>query len=323
MHTRTPIFVSFGFIFTGIFLIVSGWYESRFAGKESIGWKQAVGSGIGQALAVLPGFSRSGLTIASGRLMGLSAKRATEFAFMLGAPALSGALIFTLSTGSSDLATIGKIQIIVGFACSLASSLLAIHFLIRTIKRYGMWIWSLYLFLAASLIIADEMMPFVEALPKIGVAMDLRILAGTLFIALFLEAIPVTSAFVPGFTTMIAVIAIIGDDPWALAAFIPIGTMGLILGNLLGYIPARQASVKVRWSESADQKLFKAHKFFRKWGILAVFFGGWWGPIRPFISIAAGLSNMRPTRYIVTMALGSLTWVTLVLLAVSSIVQLF
>lgn len=323
VHTRTPIFVAFGFIFTGIFLIVSGWYESRFAGKESVGWKQAIGSGVGQALAVLPGFSRSGLTIASGRLMGLSAKRATEFAFMLGAPALSGALVFTLYTGANDLMTLGKIQILVGFVCSLTSSLIAIHFLIKTIKKYGLWIWSLYLFLAAALIIADEMMPFVKALPDIGIDMDLRILAGTLFIALFLEAIPVTSAFVPGFTTIIAVIAILGDDPWAIAACIPIGAMGLILGNLLGYIPARQARVKIRWSENADQKLIKAHKFFRKWGVLAVFFGGWWAPFRPFISIAAGISNMRPARYVITMVLGSLTWVTIVAIGASSLIQLF
>lgn len=161
-NARTPLFVAFGFLATGSLLIASGWYESRFSAKESIGWKQAVGASVGQALAVLPGFSRSGLTIASGRLMGATATRATEFAFLLGIPALSGALLLTLRSGTAELMTIGWTPLLVGFMSSAISSIVVIHTFLATIRRYGIWMWSLYLFVAAALIIADEMLPFVQ-----------------------------------------------------------------------------------------------------------------------------------------------------------------
>jgi len=313
LNTHTPLFVAFGFIFTGLFLITSGWFESRFAAKESFGWKQALGSGIGQALGVLPGFSRSGLTIASGRLMGLSAVRATEFAFLLAAPALTGALLYTLSTGREALLQIGGIYLLVGFMASLVSSIAVMHFFLRTIRRYGVWMWAAYLFVAAALIIGDEMLPLLNELPKIGENLDMRVIVGILFIAMLLEAAPFTSLFTPGFATMVAVGVLLHDQPANIAACIPIATAALVLGNMLGYVPARQARLKIRWKEGANQKLTKAQHFFKKWGVAAVFFGSWYGPTRSVISVAAGLGNMRPVPFIIAVTLGSLVWVTVAL----------
>jgi len=311
--TRTPLFVAFGFMFTGGLLVVSGWYESRFAGKETIGWRQAIGVSLGQALAILPGFSRSGLCIASGRLMGNTATRATEFAFMLGGPALAGALFWTLQNGVPSLEAVGAIPLFIGFSASLIASLSVMHFFLLTIRRYGVWVWSVYLFVAASLIIADEMMPLITELPEVIEGLELRIIAGILFIALLLEAIPFTSTFVPGFLTMVAIGTFLHDDPWAIAALIPIGASALIIGHLIGYIPARQARIKVHWKENANQRLTKTQHFFRKYGFWAVFFGGWWAPFRPFISIAAGLSNMRPIPYLLAIVTGSFAWMTWVM----------
>jgi undecaprenyl-diphosphatase len=309
-NTQTPLFVAFGFIFTGAFLIVSGWYESRFAAKEACGWKQALGASIGQAIAVLPGFSRSGMTIASGRLMGLTASRATEFAFLLGAPALGGALLYTFLQGQNALHAIGWIYLLIGFTTSLLSSILVIHFFIHTIRKYGVWMWSAYLFVAAALIIGDSMWPFILEFPSILKQLDVRIVIGTLFIALLLESAPFTSFFVPGLRTLVVVTLFFHDDRNNLIALIPIGTAGLVLGHLLGYIPARQAREQVRWSENSETNLTKAHTFMKKWGIYAVFFGGWIAPIRPWVSVAAGLSSMRPLSYLLAMIFGSLALVT-------------
>ncbi len=313
-NTRTPMFVAFGFVFTGLFLIVSSWFESRFAARESVGWKQSLGAGIGQALAVFPGFSRSGLTIASGRLMGLTAHSATAFAFLLGAPALGGALVYAFTSGSTDLATIGKLPLLVGFTASTVSSIAVIHFFLSTIRKYGIWMWSVYLFLAAALIISDEMMPFITALPDVIDTFDARVIVGALFLAMLLESVPLTSFFVPGISTLMVVTLFLKDDPKNLIACIPIATAGLIVGHLLSYIPARQARIQVRWKEKADERLTRAQRFFKKWGIYAVFFGGWYAPIRPWVSIAAGISKMRPLPYLLSMVFGSVVLVVGVVL---------
>ena len=311
--TRTPIFVAFGFMFTGGLLIVSGWYESRFAAKESWGWQQAIGVSLGQALAILPGFSRSGLCIATGRLMGNTALRATEFAFMLGGPALAGALFWTLQNGVPSLEAVGSIPLFVGFSASLVASLSVMHFFLLTIRRYGVWVWAAYLFIAAALIIGDEMMPLVKALPSLGENLEFRIIVGTLFIAMLLEAAPFTSLFTPGFMVLVTTGILFRDAPWNIVACIPIAATGLIVGNLLGYIPARQARVHVRWKEKADRRLLQAQHLFRKWGIAAIFFGSWFGPTRSVMSIAAGLTNMRPISYFLAVTAGSLVWVTIAL----------
>lgn len=312
-NTRTPLFVAFGFIFTGAFLVVSSWFELRFAATERYGWKQSLGAGIGQAIAILPGFSRSGLTIASGRLMGLSATSATEFSFLLGAPAIAGAIGYAILSGGRDVLSLGTLPILIGFASSLIMSGVVIHFLITTVRKYGFWIWAAYLFVAGALILADEMLPLVSELPKIIENMDARVIMGVVFIALLLESTPFTSFFVPGFATLVVVSLFFREDPKNLFALVPIGTAGLMLGHLLGYIPARQARLITRWKEKADTRLTRAQHFFHKWGVYAVFFGGWWAPFRPWISIAAGLGNMRPLPYMLAMIAGSLVYVSAVI----------
>lgn len=155
-NTRTPLFVAFGFICTGSLLIASEKLGSRT--QESIGWKQALGAGTVQVLGMLPGFSRSGMTISGGRFAGLSAVRATEFAFMLGAPALGGALLYTLSNGREALLQIDQTILLAGFCVSLLSSIAVMYFFIHTIRRYGVAVWSVYLFALAALIIGSEML---------------------------------------------------------------------------------------------------------------------------------------------------------------------
>jgi undecaprenyl-diphosphatase len=312
-NTMTPLFVAFGFIATGSILIASSWYESRYAAKESYDWKQAIGAGVGQALGVLPGFSRSGFTIASGRLVGLTAHRATELAFLLAAPALGGALALTAFQGTHDLLNIGEANLAIGFIAAFISSLFVMRFFLLTIRKYGIWMWAVYLFAAASLIITDEMLPLIWEVPDVIENLEPRIIVGVLFMALLLEAIPFTSAFVPGFVSMIAIGAYLHDDPWTIAACIPIGASALILGHLIGYIPARQARKKIHWNEKADERLMKTQRFFKKYGFWAVFFGGWWAPFRPFISITAGLGNMRTIPYLFAIVTGSIAWVTFVL----------
>ena len=312
-HTRTPLFVAFGFIFNGTFLMVSSWFEARFAAQENYGWKQALGAGIGQAIAVFPGFSRSGLTLSSGRLMGLTATSATRFSFLLAVPALTGALVYTLVTGVEGLRSIGTLQILIGFTASLIMSITVIHLFLTTVRKLGVWMWAAYLFVAAALILADEMLPLIVELPKIMKQIDIPVLAGIVFIALLLESAPFTSFFVPGFATLIAVTLSLQGETGNLFALVPIATAGLVLGHLLGYIPARQARLSIRWKEKADARLTKAQHVFRKWGIYAVFFGGWWAPVRPWISIAAGMSNMRPLPYMLAMITGSVVYVSAII----------
>ena len=100
--------------------------------------KQAFIIGLSQALAIIPGFSRSGTTILSARLMGLSKSAATKFTFLLSVPIIFGA--FILDVGSLAI----NIETIVGILTSFIVGVFSIKFLLNYIKRHDFSVFAIY-----------------------------------------------------------------------------------------------------------------------------------------------------------------------------------
>lgn len=100
--------------------------------------KQAFIIGLSQALAIIPGFSRSGTTILSARLMGLSKSAATKFTFLLSVPIIFGA--FILDVGSLSI----NIETIVGILTSFIVGVFSIKFLLNYIKRHDFSVFAIY-----------------------------------------------------------------------------------------------------------------------------------------------------------------------------------
>lgn len=102
--------------------------------------------GCAQALAILPGISRSGSTIGAGLLSGLSRPAAARFSFLLAIPALAGAGVLKLpDLGNLDL---GAAPLGIGFLASLVSSYLAIWGLIGYLQRRGLYPFAAYCLVA-------------------------------------------------------------------------------------------------------------------------------------------------------------------------------
>ncbi len=78
-------------------------------GKQSkIGAKSSLMMGIGQALAILPGVSRSGSSIAAGLVSGVKAEKAAEFSFLMSIPAIAGGFVLTLKDRAEEMGSWGK-----------------------------------------------------------------------------------------------------------------------------------------------------------------------------------------------------------------------
>lgn len=142
---RTPEFVAIGFLLTGLLLFIVSYVMKQQQGSQALTWARLIIMSVGQAVGVLPGFSRSGWTLSGGVIAGLSAVRATEVAFLLGAPALGGALFHTLISGGASLSAIPLSALMIGFCASFVSSLLCMHLFLACIKKYGVWMWGVYL----------------------------------------------------------------------------------------------------------------------------------------------------------------------------------
>lgn len=130
-------------------LIVTGFilFGTRFAnGREieisGMKWWRALGVGIAQAIAIIPGISRSGSTIAGGLYLGLDRKLAARFAFLLSIPAIAGAAVLQIGdlanfSGDSLLAVMvgTAVAIVVGFVC--------VKWMLRIVSR-GRLSWFAY-----------------------------------------------------------------------------------------------------------------------------------------------------------------------------------
>ncbi len=126
----------------GILMIVTGSVKKDADDREiekSVGWRLSVKIGITQALALIPGVSRSGITILTGIRNNLSAARAAEFSFLLAIPIIAGASFKTLiSSAGIDFIKNNMLAFAIGNIASFVSGILAISFLINLISKRGL-----------------------------------------------------------------------------------------------------------------------------------------------------------------------------------------
>ena len=109
--------------------------------------------GFFQSLALIPGMSRSGASIAGGMLFGLSRVEATRFSFLLALPVITGAgLKKFLEMITSDQTIIWG-SVLVGALAAFVSGLIAIHFMISFIKRHTLWPFIWYRIILASFVL--------------------------------------------------------------------------------------------------------------------------------------------------------------------------
>lgn len=138
-----PRFVSCMLIVTGLFLI-----GSHFAkpGKKKISWLSGLIIGLSQALAMLPGISRSGSTIGTARFLGIEPKEAAEYSFLMSAPLLAGvsllAVVDLVKNGNSSGNTV--LELGFGFVISAVVGYFSIRWLVSLLQRGRFWRFGIY-----------------------------------------------------------------------------------------------------------------------------------------------------------------------------------
>ena len=128
------IIVGINFVVTALILWSTRWTMRRgTAGEPST--LSAFGIGVAQSLAILPGISRSGSTIAAATWLGMDAVRAAEYSFLLAIPAIMGAGLLQVISLSDEAVTIASGPLMIGFVAALVSGVLAIKFLILLLRK--------------------------------------------------------------------------------------------------------------------------------------------------------------------------------------------
>ncbi|MGC8871908.1 MAG: undecaprenyl-diphosphate phosphatase [Caldimicrobium sp.] len=142
-YFRTPLGVAFFlFIMTIPMYLGEKWGEKRLTIRE-LSYGKAFLIGLAQALALLPGTSRSGITISAGLLLGLKREEAARYSFLAGAPLILGAGLFE----ALKLYKYNNFDLTIAFSgliASAISSFLAITFLIPFLKKHSLNLFILY-----------------------------------------------------------------------------------------------------------------------------------------------------------------------------------
>ena len=111
--------------------------------------------GCGQALAILPGLSRSGTTIAAGLFAGLDKEFAAKFSFILSIPAILGAAVFQLKDLSGGSIEIGAC--IAGFVVAIISGYLAISVLLKIVREKSLDIFAYYCWIVGIIVLVGSL----------------------------------------------------------------------------------------------------------------------------------------------------------------------
>lgn len=132
---------------TAVLLYLSEWLNKRRAGAgHEVGYKDAIIIGLAQAVAVLPGLSRSGTTIATGLLCGVKKESVTQFSFlMVLIPILGEAFLELLDIFSGEVTnTLGIVPMIVGFLSAFLTGCFACRFMINIVRRQKLVYFAIY-----------------------------------------------------------------------------------------------------------------------------------------------------------------------------------
>lgn len=151
---RSPAVVAATLVIGGLLLLWAERYGRRLRDFNSIGFTDSMIIGVAQAIALIPGISRSGITMTAGLFLGLNRQTAARFSFLLSAPVIFGAGIHEIpKILRQGLAADQMTYFFAGFISAAASGYLVIAVLINYIKTSTFDIFAYYRFALAGVIV--------------------------------------------------------------------------------------------------------------------------------------------------------------------------
>jgi undecaprenyl-diphosphatase len=152
-NLRSPLFVAGTLTVFGLLMYAADRFGKGDRDEYGLSWGQALTIGVAQALALMPGTSRSGVTMTAGRMLGLTRSAAARFSFLLAVPGIAAAGAYEGLKLATSPEPVAWQPMLVGAFFAALSGIACIHFLIRFIERIGLLPFALYRLLLAALIV--------------------------------------------------------------------------------------------------------------------------------------------------------------------------
>jgi undecaprenyl-diphosphatase len=139
----------------GILLALADRFGAKSRSIEDVTFPIAIGIGVAQAFALVPGISRSGISISAARMVGMDRESAARFAFLMATPVTAGAGLFEvrkLIAGQGGV-DVSIVPLVVGLVAAAVSGMAAIHFMLGFLRRQSLDVFVLYRFAFAAIVL--------------------------------------------------------------------------------------------------------------------------------------------------------------------------
>jgi undecaprenyl-diphosphatase len=143
---RRPELVAITLTIGAVILWVADRVGRKASGIEAVTFPVAIGIGVAQAVALVPGISRSGMSISAGLFAGLTREAAARFSFLMATPVIAGAGLWELKklvTGEAGV-SVDLAPLVVGMIAALVAGLLAIELTLRYLRTRSLTIFVVY-----------------------------------------------------------------------------------------------------------------------------------------------------------------------------------
>jgi undecaprenyl-diphosphatase len=147
LFNSNVLLVGLMLIVTGLLLLVA---DKATATKKKVSFGQAIIIGIAQAIAILPGISRSGATISTSVLLGIDREKAARFSFLMVVPLIFGKIakdLLDLIKEPAVTDNVSYLPYVLGFAFAFVTGLIACTWMIKLVKSSKLYYFSIYCFI--------------------------------------------------------------------------------------------------------------------------------------------------------------------------------
>jgi len=142
-------------LITGLLLFLA---DRAKASEKQVGVKDAILIGISQAIAILPGISRSGATISTSVLLGIDKEKSARFSFLMVVPLIFGKMAKDILSGRISTTDTNFLPLIIGFIFAFFTGMFACKWMIKLVKNSQLKYFAYYCFAIGSIVIATSLL---------------------------------------------------------------------------------------------------------------------------------------------------------------------
>ena len=154
---RSPVLIAAALAGAGLLLLLADRTGKHQKNMKSLRFADVAVIGLAQALALMPGVSRSGITMTAGLLRGFNRMSAARFSFLLSVPVILGAGVFNLPAIIKHGSEPGQLGFyLAGFTAAAVSGYLVIAFLLRFVQSHTFALFAYYRFILAGLVLLTQ-----------------------------------------------------------------------------------------------------------------------------------------------------------------------